>query len=43
MPFNSLLAVKRIKMLMEVRKTKLVVTKHHPAMLNLPKAAEIFI
>lgn len=41
MPFNSLLAW--IKMLIEVRKTKLVVTKYHPAMLNLPKAAEIFL
>lgn len=39
--FNSLLAW--IKMLMEVRKTKLVVTKHRPAMLNLPEAAEIFL
>lgn len=41
MPFNSLLAW--IKMPMEVRKTKLVVTKHHPAVLNLPKTAEIFL
>lgn len=30
-------------MLVEVRKTKFVVSKHHPAMLNLPEAAEIFL
>lgn len=40
-PFNSWLAW--IKMVMEVRKTKLVVTKHHPIMLKLSKAAKIFL
>lgn len=31
-----------IKMLMEVRKTEGVVSKHHSAMLNHPKAVGIF-